>query len=353
MTAVAQISESLVPLYSKFEPSEQQPETESIASSETQPSSSSSEPGSPASEPAEVLSPTTPDQLEESRPSAAQTTGSRPSTPGPTSGHCLETEQRTARSLFDEGDASPSEPASTSAERREADAAERRPGGAGLDALEVGRCGPGDAHCRAASSGPPPAGSGLTPEEDAQLDRLLRAKKFTPEELNEPILRDNPNRFTLFPIHYGDLWEFHKQAVASFWTVEEVDFQGDLRDWDRLKRGPQMTPHRRRPIRIVDEAVLLEDEFCTEALSCELLGMNAVLMRQYIRFVADRLLHSLGYDKHYGSRNPFDWMEMISLQGKANFFERRVGEYQRAGVMGGNVTAQDPSEYVFSLDCDF
>ncbi|GLC43861.1 hypothetical protein PLESTB_000916200 [Pleodorina starrii] len=328
----------------------------------------------------------------------------------------------------------------------------------------------------------------------------------------EPVLKENPNRFTLFPIRYPDLWDFHKRAVASFWTVEEVDFSGDLVDWDRLKddekrfikyvlaffaasdgivmenlaarfmsevqvpearafygfqiamenvhsemysvlldhyvRDPQerhqlfnaiqtiptvgkkadwalrwisssnsfaerlvafacvegihfsgsfcsifwlkkrllmpglsfsnclisrdeglhcdfaccLYGHlknrltQERVHMIVGEAVQLEDEFCTEALSCELLGMNADLMRQYIRFVADRLLLSLGYDKLYNSANPFDWMEMISLQAKANFFERRVGEYQRAGVMAATHsvdTGRDPSEYVFQTDCDF
>ncbi|KAG2445937.1 hypothetical protein HXX76_000540 [Chlamydomonas incerta] len=329
--------------------------------------------------------------------------------------------------------------------------------------------------------------------------------------LDEDLLRENPNRFTLFPIKYPDLWEYYKQGVASFWTVEEVDFTGDLIDWNRLKpeeqrfikyvlaffaasdgivmenlaarfmndiqvpearafygfqiamenvhsemysvlldhyvREPEernqlfdaihtiptvtkkaewamrwisssnvfaerlvgfacvegihfsgsfcaifwlkkrclmpglsfsnvlisrdeglhcdfaccLYSHlknrlsRERVLQIVDEAVQLEDEFCTEALSCELLGMNAELMRLYIRFVADRLLVSLGYEKHYNARNPFDWMEMISLQGKANFFERRVGEYQRAGVMGGGNgnLARDPNEYVFTTDADF
>lgn len=106
---------------------------------------------------------------------------------------------------------------------------------------------------------------------------------------------------------------------------------------------------------IVREAVELEDEFCTEALSVELLGMNAGLMREYIRFVADRLMVALGYEKIWNARNPFDWMEMISLQGKANFFERRVGEYQRAGVAaaGSAPNARDPREYVFTTDADF
>lgn len=70
-------------------------------------------------------------------------------------------------------------------------------------------------------------------------------------------------------------------------------------------------------------------------------------MKQYIEFVADRLLFALGYSKHYNSTNPFDWMDMISLPGKTNFFEKKVGEYQKAGVMSTK------EERVFSLDANF
>ena len=84
------------------------------------------------------------------------------------------------------------------------------------------------------------------------------------------------------------------------------------------------------------------------------MGMNADLMAEYIEFVADRLLVSLNCRKLYNTRNPFDWMESISLQGKTNFFERRVGEYQRAGVMGGLDTAKDKVyDYTFTTDADF
>ena len=86
---------------------------------------------------------------------------------------------------------------------------------------------------------------------------------------------------------------------------------------------------------IIKEAVEIEQEFLSEALPCALLGMNAALMRQYIEFVADRLLLALGGRKTYGSPNPFDFMENISLAGKTNFFEKRVGDYQKAGVMAG------------------
>ena len=84
---------------------------------------------------------------------------------------------------------------------------------------------------------------------------------------------------------------------------------------------------------IITDAVKIEQEFLTEALPCALLGMNANLMKQYIEFVADRLLVALGNEKIYRSTNPFDFMENISLGGKTNFFEKRVGDYQKAGVM--------------------
>ena len=101
---------------------------------------------------------------------------------------------------------------------------------------------------------------------------------------------------------------------------------------------------------IVQEAVELEQNFITTALPCSLIGMNCEMMQKYIRFVADRLLQSLGVDKIYKDTNPFDWMELISMQGKTNFFEKRVGEYQRSGVMASlNTEKQDK----FSLDDDF
>ncbi len=84
---------------------------------------------------------------------------------------------------------------------------------------------------------------------------------------------------------------------------------------------------------VITEAVAIEQEFLTEALPCALLGMNANLMKQYIEFVADRLLLSLGNEKYYKATNPFDFMENISLAGKTNFFEKRVADYQKAGVM--------------------
>jgi ribonucleoside-diphosphate reductase beta chain len=96
------------------------------------------------------------------------------------------------------------------------------------------------------------------------------------------------------------------------------------------------------------DAVTIEKEFVTDALPVRLIGMNAELMCQYIEFVADRLLMELNCPKIYHATNPFDFMEMISLQGKTNFFEKRVGEYQKAGVLN---TENDNDK--FSLDQDF
>jgi ribonucleoside-diphosphate reductase beta chain len=98
---------------------------------------------------------------------------------------------------------------------------------------------------------------------------------------------------------------------------------------------------------IIREAVEIEKEFITDALPVKLIGMNAVMMKQYIEFVADRWMSELGYPKLFNSANPFDFMEMISLQGKTNFFEKRVGDYQKAGLLS---TKESQS---FSLEEDF
>jgi ribonucleoside-diphosphate reductase beta chain len=98
---------------------------------------------------------------------------------------------------------------------------------------------------------------------------------------------------------------------------------------------------------IITDAVSIEKEFVTESLPVRLIGMNADMMCQYIEFVADRLLLALGCSKVYNATNPFDFMELISLQGKTNFFEKRVAEYQKSGVMGSKETN------VFSLEEDF
>jgi ribonucleoside-diphosphate reductase beta chain len=100
--------------------------------------------------------------------------------------------------------------------------------------------------------------------------------------------------------------------------------------------------------KIITDAVEIEKDFVTNALPVGLIGMNAALMCTYIEFVADRLLVALGCLKVYNATNPFDFMELISLQGKTNFFEKRVGEYQKAGVMNNEATSK-----VFSIDEDF
>lgn len=99
--------------------------------------------------------------------------------------------------------------------------------------------------------------------------------------------------------------------------------------------------------KIIREAVKIEKEFITKSLPCDLIGMNAKLMTQYIEFVADRLSSQLGYGKVYSSTNPFDFMERISLEGKDNFFEKRVSSYAKAGV------GKKAEEMMFTTDADF
>lgn len=320
----------------------------------------------------------------------------------------------------------------------------------------------------------------------------------------EPILKENPNRFVLFPIEHDDIWAFYKKSEASFWTAEEIDLHQDISDWhnklndnerhfvkhvlaffaasdgivnenlaenmisevqyteakffygfqimmenihsetysllidtyiqdskekdfllhaietldcvkkkaewafrwiekgsfaERLiafavvegiffsgsfcsifwlkKRGlmPGLSfsnelisrdegmhcdfacllynQHIEKKLDksiiedLIVSAVDIEKEFVSDALPVNLIGMNSDLMCQYIEFVADRLLLSLGNQKVYNVENPFPWMDLISLQGKTNFFEKRVGEYQKSGVMA------DKDKQVFSLDEDF
>ena len=322
--------------------------------------------------------------------------------------------------------------------------------------------------------------------------------------VEEPILKENPNRFVLFPIQHNDIWEMYKKQEASIWTAEELDLSPDLVDWEsklndderffikhvlaffaasdgivnenlaenflsevqyteakffygfqvmmenihsetysllidtyikdtkeknylfnaietfepvkkkadwamrwidngsyaeRLisfaavegiffsgsfcsifwlkKRGlmPGLTfsnelisrdeglhcdfacmlynNHlvnklpKEQVQKIIADAVEIEKEFVTESLPVRLIGMNSDLMSQYIEFVADRLLTELGNNKIYNTSNPFDFMDMINLQGKTNFFEKRVGEYQKAGVLNNE------NNTTFSLDSDF
>jgi ribonucleoside-diphosphate reductase beta chain len=323
---------------------------------------------------------------------------------------------------------------------------------------------------------------------------------------NEPILKENPNRFVLFPIEHNDIWDIYKKAEASFWTAEEIDLQQDVTDWenkltdderyfvkhilaffaasdgivnenlaenfvnevqyteakffygfqimmenihsetysllidtyvkdpkerDKLfnaienfdaikkkadwalkwidspsfaerliafaavegiffsgafcsifwmkKRGllPGLTfsnelisrdegmhcdfavhlhnEHlinkvpKERIIQIITEALDIEREFITESLPVDLIGMNSRLMEQYLEFVTDRLLTELNCPKSYNSENPFDFMDMISLEGKTNFFEKRVSDYRKAGVGMEQETKEDS----FSFDSEF
>lgn len=106
-------------------------------------------------------------------------------------------------------------------------------------------------------------------------------------------------------------------------------------------------PTQQRVTEIVVSAVRIEQEFLTEALPADLIGINCRLMKTYIEFVADRLLGELGFSKVFNAENPFDFMENISLEGKTNFFEKRVSEYQRFAVMS------QTADNVFTLDADF
>jgi len=106
-------------------------------------------------------------------------------------------------------------------------------------------------------------------------------------------------------------------------------------------------PSKEGVTQIIREAVVIEQEFLTESLPVAMIGMNCDLMKQYIEFVADRLLVELGCDKIYNQENPFDFMENISLEGKTNFFEKKVGEYQKSGVMCNK------EDMVFCLDAAF
>ena len=109
----------------------------------------------------------------------------------------------------------------------------------------------------------------------------------------------------------------------------------------------QNKPSEERILEIIREAVVIETEFITDSLSCKLIGMNCELMTQYIQYVADRLLQMLNIDKIYNATNPFDWMELISVHGKTNFFEKRVGEYSNVSNPEAN------SNHTFALDEEF
>ena len=115
----------------------------------------------------------------------------------------------------------------------------------------------------------------------------------------------------------------------------------------------QDKPSEARIRELVMEAVEFESEFISDALPVSLIGMNAESMKEYIRFVADRLMRSLGYNNIWDAKNPFDWMELISMQGKTNFFERKVSEYQKAGVANSSKDGTAGAQFNFSTDMDF
>jgi ribonucleoside-diphosphate reductase beta chain len=324
--------------------------------------------------------------------------------------------------------------------------------------------------------------------------------------MTEPILKENKDRFVLFPIQYSEIWKMYKMAEASFWTAEEIDLSHDQKDWERLNDNERhfvknvlaffsasdgivnenlavnfvrevQVPEARcfygfqimienihsetysllidtyikdpaekeklfhaietvpcvqkkaewalrwiskknasfaervvafaavegiffsgsfcsifwlkkrglmpglsfsnelisrdeglhcdfacllynmlegklsteRVQEIIGDAVAIEKEFVSDSLPVDLIGMNAKMMCQYIEFVADRLLVALGYHRLFNATNPFDFMELISLQGKTNFFEKRVGEYQKAGVMGNG----SKEAHSFTKDAEF
>ena len=107
-------------------------------------------------------------------------------------------------------------------------------------------------------------------------------------------------------------------------------------------------PHEDTVKNIIKEAVSIEKEFITESLPCSLIGMNEKLMKQYIEYVADRLLMMLQIEPVYTTPNPFEWMELISVQGKTNFFEKRVGEYANKANPNKEVEVEE-----FSMEADF
>ena len=123
-------------------------------------------------------------------------------------------------------------------------------------------------------------------------------------------------------------------------TETSITLYNDLKAEMRLDESVVVT--------IIEEAVAIETIFITESISCSMLGMNVEMMKQYIKFVGDRLMMQLGYKKIYNVSNPFDFMENISVENKTNFFEDRVSNYSKAGV-GGNGAADKE----FDLDADF
>lgn len=116
--------------------------------------------------------------------------------------------------------------------------------------------------------------------------------------------------------------------------------------------SPEDKPSEETAISMVREAVEIESEFVSESLPVKLIGMNDTLMLQYVKYAADHRLEAMKYSKYFKVANPFDWMELISLSGKTNFFEKRVGEYAKAGVVPASAEVES-SARKFSIDADF
>jgi ribonucleoside-diphosphate reductase beta chain len=123
-------------------------------------------------------------------------------------------------------------------------------------------------------------------------------------------------------------------------TETSVSLYNYLKDESKLDESVVMS--------IIQEAVDIETVFITDSISCSMLGMNVDMMKQYIKFVGDRLMMQLGYKKIYNVSNPFDFMENISVENKTNFFEDRVSNYSKAGVGGNGATDKE-----FDLEADF
>ena len=136
---------------------------------------------------------------------------------------------------------------------------------------------------------------------------------------------------------------FSASFCAIFWLRERGLLPG-------LSFANQLISRQETVKNMIDEAVNIEMKFITESIPCAMIGMNSDLMKQYILFVADRFAGMLGYSKIYNVKNPFDFMEFASLEGKTNFFEKRVSEYSKAGV---TATSKGMEDITINLDSDF
>ncbi|KAI6230588.1 Ribonucleoside-diphosphate reductase, beta subunit [Aphelenchoides fujianensis] len=164
-----------------------------------------------------------------------------------------------------------------------------------------------------------------------------------PAAHDEPLLQDTPGRFTLLPLEHADIWAFYKKAQAAFWAAEEVRLDEDVRDWAALRDEERFFIGRVLAFFAASDGI----EFLTDALPCRLIGMNARSMCQYIEYVADHLLLALGLDVVYEAANPFAFMTKRSLEGKTNFFERRVTEYKK---FDHNAASDDAHEFRTDLN---